>query len=91
MGWNVKPKVASRIDTGVNVVKLKLLDATRKAIMEKAKRTFNSSSTQTEHIRTKLMRDVLVDNQSDMVHMVDEQTETDVEYCAVKAKDGTCK
>lgn len=81
--------MASRIDT--NVVKLKLLDATRKAIIDKTKKTYTSSYVQTEHFKTKLMKDVLIDNQSDLVHMVDEECETEVELVAVRAKDGSCE
>lgn len=70
------------------MVKLKLLDATRKAIIDKTRKTFTSSSTQTEHVRTKLMKDVLVDNQSDMITKIDQETETEVELVAIKTKDG---
>lgn len=73
------------------MMKLKLLDATRKAIIDKQKKTFESNSTQTDSIKTKLCKDVEVDSQSDLLNHVDESTETDVELVAYKAKDGTCK
>lgn len=72
-------------------MKLKLLDATRKAIIDKQKKTFESSSTQTDTIKTKLCKDVEIENQADLVNPVDASTETDVELVAYKAKDGTCE
>lgn len=92
-GWNksepTKPKeVKSRINTGVT--KLKLLDATRKAIMEKSKKQLTSSYCQTDTFKTKLCRDVETDT-DDMLTTVDQASETDVELVAYKAKDGTCK
>jgi hypothetical protein len=74
------------------MVKLKLLDATRKAIIDKTNKPAKQSQyTQTDTIKTKLCRDVSVDNQSELVHPVDAQTETDVELVAFKAADGRCK
>lgn len=83
-GWNstgkeVKVKAPkSRIDTGItNMVKLKLLDATRKAIIDKTKKQIVSSYTQTDTFKTKLCKD--------------QSTETEAEMTSVKSKDGTCK
>jgi hypothetical protein len=96
-GWNKppdKPRSKSRIDTGMtSLVKLKLLDATRKAIIDKSKATkqFVNSYVQTDSFKTKLCKDVSIENQSDMVQRVDESTETDVEMVAMKARDGTCE
>lgn len=93
-GWNsggttkeVKPKVTSRINT--NMVKLKLLDATRKAIIEKTKKQLVSSYAQTDSFKTKLCKDQSVENQNDLINAVDESTETDMELIASRAKDGT--
>lgn len=83
----VKAKVGSRIDT--NVVKLKLLDATRKAIIEKQKKQLTSSYTQTDTIKTKLCKDQSVENQIDLTNPTDKETETDAELVAFKTKDGT--
>lgn len=73
------------------MVKLKLLDATRKAIIDKTKKQFTSSYSQTDTFKTKLCRDVEIDNQADLFNPVDESTETDVELVAYKAKDGSCE
>lgn len=70
-------------------MKLKLLDATRKAIIEKSKKQIVSSYTQTDTFKTKLCKDQSVENQSDLVHPVDQSTETEIEFVAHKAKDGT--
>lgn len=89
-----KPKAASksRIDTGMNsLVKLKLLDATRKAIIEKTKKQITSSYTQTDTFKTKLCKDQSIESQIDLVNPVDKSTETEVELIALKAKDGTRK
>lgn len=72
----------------MNVVKLKLLDATRKAIIEKTLKSKTSSYTQTDTFKTKLCKDVEVDNQIDLVNPVDQSTETEIEYVAVKSADG---
>jgi hypothetical protein len=37
------------------------------------------------------MKDVLVDNQSDMIQQMDAETETEVELVAIKARDGNCE
>lgn len=71
------------------MVKLKLLDATRKAIIDKTKKTFTSSYAQTDVFKTKLCKDQSVENQSDLVSSADVTTETDVELVAYKTKDGT--
>lgn len=86
-GKEVKSKVASRINT--NMVKLKLLDATRKAIIDKTKKTFVSTYAQTDTFKTKLCKDQSVENQSDLMNVADATTETDVELIAYKSKDGT--
>lgn len=85
--WNTGG-TKSRIDT--NIVKLKLLDATRKAIIDKdrQKKTFLSTSMQTDTIKTKLCKDKLVDNQNDLINPTDVCTETDVDLIALKTKDG---
>jgi len=83
--WNTAPK--SRIDT--NMVKLKLLDATRKAVLEKSKKPTTSTAMQTDPIKTKLCKDKLVDNQNELIDPKDEQTETDLDLIALKSKDGT--
>lgn len=98
-GWNttannkepVKPpkKLSSRIDT--NMVKLKLLDATRKAIIDKTKKAVVSSYAQTDTFKTKLCKDQSIEAQADLVNPIDASTETEIEFCAVKAKDGTCE
>lgn len=85
-----KPKIITRIDT--NMVKLKLLDATRKAIIDKTNRPAKQTqSTQTDTIKTKLCKDQSVDNQQELVHPVDASTETDVEMVAFKSSDGRCE
>lgn len=87
----VPKKVASRIDTGYgNVLKLKLLDATRKAIIDKSKSTkqFVSSGMQTDNIKTKLCKDQLIDNQEDLIKPTDQETETDVDLVSMKMRDG---
>lgn len=86
-GKEIKPKVTSRINT--NMVKLKLLDATRKAIIDKTKKTFVSSYAQTDTFKTKLCKDQSIENQSDLLSVADATTETDVELVAYRAKDGT--
>jgi hypothetical protein len=73
------------------MVKLKLLDATRKAIIDKTKKTFASTQTQTDTFKTKLCKDQSVDNQSDMQNNADASTETDVELVAHIAQDGRRK
>ncbi|KAG5670917.1 hypothetical protein PVAND_001146 [Polypedilum vanderplanki] len=87
-GWNsskdVKAKVGSRIDT--NMVKLKLLDATRKAAL--TKKQLVSTAMQTDTIKTKLCKDVHTDTES-LIEPKDQQTETEVDLIALKAKDGT--
>lgn len=83
----VKAKIASRIDT--NMVKLKLLDATRKAIIQK--KVLVSTAMQTDTIKTKLCKDQSVENQQDLVNPKDQQTETDLEFVALKTKDGAGK
>lgn len=83
------PPKKSRIDS--NIVKLKLLDATRKAIMDKSLKppgSKNSQGTQTDTFKTKLCKDVEVDNQADLVNPVDQSTETEMDYVAVKGVDG---
>lgn len=90
--WNTKPapkKPASRIDT--NMVKLKLLDATRKAVLDKTKKPLTSSATQTDTIKTKLCKDQSIDAQIDLVNPVDKQTETDIDFVALKSRDGVGK
>lgn len=60
------------------MVKLKLLDATRKAIIDKSKKQIVSSYTQTDTFKTKLCKD--------------QSTETEAEMTSsVRSKDGTCK
>lgn len=93
-GWNsggkdVKPKVTSRIDT--NMVKLKLLDATRKAIIEKQKKQLVSSFVQTDPAKTKLCKDQSTENQLDLIRPIDKTTDTEFEFLAHLAKDGTRK
>ena len=88
-GKEVKSKVASRINT--NFMKLKLLDATRKAIIDKTKKAFESASTQTDAIKTKLCKDVETETQFDDAASADASTETDVELLSFKTKDGTCE
>jgi hypothetical protein len=83
--WNTGPK--SRIDT--NMVKLKLLDATRKAVLEKSKKPITSTAMQTDPIKTKLCKDKLIDNQNDLICPKDVHTETDLDLIALKSKDGT--
>jgi hypothetical protein len=70
-------------------VKLKLLDATRKAIIDKQKKQITSTAMQTDNIKTKLCKDQFIDNQSDLLNLKDAETETDVELVALKTKDGT--
>lgn len=72
-------------------MKLKLLDATRKAIIEKTKKQYTSSYAQTDTFKTKLCKDQSIENQVDLLNLVDATTETDVELVAYKAKDGTCE
>lgn len=93
-GWNsgnkeVKAKVGSKIDT--NMVRLKLLDATRKAVIDKSRKQLVSNYTQTDTIKTKLCKDQYTETQNDLVEQKDEETETDVDLIALKAKDGTGK
>lgn len=97
-GWNsggakepAKPKIVTRIDTGMTTGKLKLLDATRKAIIEKSKRSFTSNYTQTDTVKTKLCKDQSVEAQSDLSNPIDKSTETEIELVAMMSKDGTCK
>lgn len=73
------------------MVKLKLLDATRKAIIDKTKKTFESAYVQTETFKTKLCKDQSIENQNDLISKCDESTETDIEFTATRAKDGTRK
>lgn len=80
------PPQKSRIDS--NMVKLKLLDATRKAIIDKTIKPRNSQGTQTDTFKTKLCKDVEVDNQAELVCPTDQSTETEMEYVAVKSADG---
>lgn len=70
------------------MVKLKLLDATRKAVLEKQKRPVVSTAMQTDTVKTKLCKDKLIDTQ-DLIEPKDAQTETDVDLITLKAKDGT--
>lgn len=86
-GKEVKSKVASRINT--NFMKLKLLDATRKAIIDKTKKAFESAYTQTDAIKTKLCKDVETETEFVSAGFVDASTETDVELVSFKTKDGT--
>ncbi|CAH1728665.1 unnamed protein product [Chironomus riparius] len=86
-GWNTVPSAKSRIDT--NMVKLKLLDATRKAVLDKTKKPVTSTGMQTDTIKTKLCKDKLTDNQNDLINPKDEATETDLDLIALKSKDGT--
>lgn len=85
----VVKKPTSRIDT--NMVKLKLLDATRKSIMEKAKKQLVSSYAQTDTFKTKLCKDQSIDAQDDLRVPCDASTETEIELVATVAKDGTRK
>lgn len=80
-------KPISRIDT--NMVKLKLLDATRKSIMEKQKKQLVSSYAQTDTFKTKLCKDQSIDAQDDLRVPCDASTETEIELVATVAKDGT--
>lgn len=73
------------------MVKLKLLDATRKAVLEKAKKPTTSTAMQTDTIKTKLCKDQLIDNQNDLLKPTDQETETDIELVALKSKDGVSK
>lgn len=50
---------------------------------------FISSYAQTDTFKTKLCKDVSVENQSDLLNPCDQTTETDVELVAMKARDGT--
>lgn len=52
----VKPAVSPKVDT--NLVKLKLLEASRRARMKK------QAFTQTDPIKTKMLKDEMVDNQA---------------------------
>lgn len=70
------------------MVKLKLLDATRKAVLDKSKKPITSTAMQTDPIKTKLCKDQLIDNQNDLINPVDKETETDVELVALKSRDG---
>jgi hypothetical protein len=88
-GGEVKAKVGSRIDT--NMVRIKLLDATRKAAIDKSRKPLVSTAMQTDTIKTKLCKDQYVDAQRDLIESKDQQTETDVDFIALKAKDGTGK
>lgn len=69
---------------------MKLLDATRKAIIDKSKNAKQTTSTamQTDNIKTKLCKDQLIDNQADLINPVDKETETDVDLTSMKMKDG---
>ena len=71
------------------MVKLKLLDATRKAAIDKTKRPVISTGMQTDTIKTKLCKDKLIDNQNDLIDPKDAETETDLDLIALKSKDGT--
>jgi hypothetical protein len=73
------------------MVKLKLLDATRKAVLDKTKKPMTSTAMQTDSIKTKLCKDQLIDNQIDLINPVDKETETDIELVAMKSKDGVGK
>lgn len=88
----VKPKKpASKIDTGMSsMVKLKLLDASRKALIDKKKNSTNAY-TQTDTFKTKLCKDVSIECQNDLSCPVDKSTETEIELLAIRAKDGTCE
>lgn len=71
------------------MVKLKLLDATRKAIIDKTKIQKVHNATQTDSIKTKLCRDQSIDKQTDLVSAANAETETDVEITmSSKIKDG---
>ncbi|CAO1427916.1 unnamed protein product [Diamesa serratosioi] len=93
--WNTKSKLtdeiggpkklSSRIDT--NMVKLKLLDATRKAIIDKTKMQKAHNATQTDSVKTTLCKDQSIDKQNDLILVTDAQTEIDVEM-TTKTKDG---
>lgn len=54
----------------------------------KPQSTRNSVETQTDTIKTKLCKDVEVDNQADLVSPVDQSTETEIDYIATKSADG---
>lgn len=82
-------KPISRIDT--NMVKLKLLDATRKSIMDKTKKVCVSSYAQTDSFKTKLCKDQSIEAQNDLRVPCDASTETEIELVATVAKDGTRK
>lgn len=86
--WGMPAKVTpkSRIDT--NMVKLKLLDATRKAVLDKTKKPTTSTAMQTDTIKTKLCKDQLIDNQVDLINPQDKETETDIDLVALKSRDG---
>lgn len=71
------------------MVKLKLLDATRKAVLDKTKKLITSTGMQTDTVKTKLCKDRLIDNQNDLINPKHKQTETDFDLMALKAKDGT--
>lgn len=71
------------------MVKLKLLDATRKAIIDKTKMQKANNATQTDSVKTTLCKDQSIDKQTDLVPVADAETEIDVEITmATKTKDG---
>lgn len=70
------------------MVKLKLLDASRKALVDKKKNQVNAY-VQTDTFKTKLCKDVSIECQNDLACPVDKSTETEIELLATKAKDGT--
>lgn len=74
------------------MVKLKLLDATRKAIIDKTKIQKVNNATQTDAIKTKLCKDQSIDKQTDLILAEDAETETDVEMTmTTTTKDGIRK
>lgn len=96
VGWNTgggkepKPKVTSRIDT--NIVNLKLLDATRKAIIDKQRKVPVSVLVQTEPPKTKLFKDQSMQlTCGELMNHIDQFTETEFEFLAFRATDGARK
>lgn len=75
-------KPAAKVDT--NLVKLKLLEASRRARMKKP------AFTQTEPIKTKMLKDEMIDT-DDLIQSRNNATETEENFLTFKTKDGECK
>ena len=79
----IKPAVSPKIDT--NLVKLKMLEASRRARMRR------QAFTQTEPVKTKMLKDEMIDNQAELIGNRNQETETEEDFLTLRTKDGECK